>query len=102
MHEWELKMLQSIKEELEYERESMNQEIEQIEERLDELAKIIEEEPSVARSRPTAYSWLPVPYPLALSEEQEREMLKGMAESLERQIDAAKKRLKELGEESNQ
>jgi len=102
MHEWELKMLQSIKEELECERESINQEIERIGERLEELAKIIEEEPSVARSRPTAYSWPPVPYPLALSEEQEREMLKGMAESLERQIDAAKKRLKELREESSQ
>ena len=94
-------MLQSCKEELEYERESLNQEIEGIEDRLEELAKIIEEEPSVTRSRPTAYSWPPVSYPPALSEEQERNMLEGMAESLERQIDAAKKRLKKLGEENN-
>ena len=95
-------MLQSIKEELECERESINQEIERIEERLEELAKNIEGEPSITRFTSTVSPWVPVPYAPALSKEQEREMLESRAESLERQLAAAKNRLTELKEEGSQ
>ena len=94
-------MLQALKEELECEREEINQEIECIEERLEELAKNIEGEPSITHFTPTVSPWVPAPYAPPLSEEQEKEMLKTMAESLERQIEAAKKRLTELREEVN-
>ena len=97
----ELKMLESLKEELELEREALSQEIENIEKRIEGLTKIIEEGGSLtAAPTGTTSTWGPAPYEPTLTVEREREMLERRAESLERQIDAAKK-LEELSKENN-
>ena len=95
-------MLESLKEELEFEREALSQEIENIEERIEELTKIVEEGGSVtAAPTRTTHTWEPAPYEPTLTVEREREMLESSAESLERQTYAVKKMLEELSKENN-
>jgi len=101
--EWELTMLESYRNELEYEREGINREIEDIEAHIEEVANLIEEGAENTKSIYSAPTWCgPPPIGVAISSERELSMLESLEKDLSFQVEQIKRRLKELGMEDKQ
>jgi len=100
--EWELNVLESYRDELEYEKEEINREIEDVEAGIHQLADLIEEgeEPNIPYNNLNL--WAPYPFGTVISREKEVTILKNVEKDLSSQVERIKKRLKELETGDNQ
>jgi hypothetical protein len=97
-HEWEIKLLESYREELECYKDEVSQEIYDVDTRMEELVKLIENGEEMASPvAGTSEWWPPHPFRSALSREGEISMLESLSSNLESQLEAVKNRLSELG-----
>jgi hypothetical protein len=96
--EAELIMLESYKEQLEYERESICREIGEIESRIEDLEKRMEGGTQVSQMPPVGSMtpWVPLSPVQVSTPEQERQMLEQRADELQQHIEATRKRLEEI------